>query len=517
MAPANRRPGTRSHPSSAQEMSSEDCPLLELDGDENQPNEASLAQQNDVDTIGNTEFYSPQYDNPSALMPDNDDDYALKEYMASQEQISNSFNQQVQEEFQLNFNNDDSSAGDNDINEDEEVDNNNSFPAYTQNTLDAASILVGGFDSSNAANNDDTSTNSSDANNQSSAAPSVAERLMPSLLPSRLNDNTADAEFVRKHNEFNRKHGTDVSFDLPTAVAAADAIVNSLPPDDDAELAKQISSGLQKDGIVGLSAEEHAHVDNCDEGKNNKKHSQNQSRLESMFFDTIQKHGGHLAVLAMDQKIDSHHTVERGMVDKRFCSVVGGDKNPDKHKTFNDCSVLCSQKWHCTTGKNKGQKLQPSTFDKHLEQLAIMFTEKGIKHNHTNDFNKNGQFHGAVKTMWGKICEKDPSFGTGSDRARTDPQLCCKFIQAIRNKKMCPHENPEHLVICIVFIFGFYLGLRGSTEHMNSMTDQLCLGECSMEDGQDLAGLRWGGVKTPFSKMNQLKFCLLYTSDAADE
>jgi len=144
------------------------------------------------------------------------------------------------------------------------------------------------------------------------------------------------------------------------------------------------------------------------------------------------------------------------MVDKRFYSVVGGDKNPDKHKMFNNCLVLCtsSQKLHCTTGKNKGQKLQPSTFDKHLEQLTIAFTEKGIKHNYANDFNKNGQFHGAavVKTMWGKIREKHPSFGTGSDCARTDLQLCRKFIQAIRDKKTRPHDNPEHLVICVVII-----------------------------------------------------------------
>jgi len=472
MAPVSRRPGTRSNPSSTQEATVDEYPLLSFEDEQQEQQEPILTQ---MEEDHDDHQYTPQFDNPSAIMPDDDDDYALKEYMASQEQISNQFQEEVSQEFNLDC---DASSADE---EEQQQDNNNNHelvPTYTQNTLDAASILVGGFDDTNAVNN-----------NTSSAPVSAATLPQPE-----------DADFIRKYNEFNRKNGINVSFNLPTSSAVADA-----PLDDDTELAKMISSSLRKDGIAGLSEEERAHVENCNEGKNNKKYSQNQERLEAMFFDTVEKYGGHLSILSTDRKINPYHTVERGMMDKRFYSVVGGDKNPDKHKILNDCLVLCSQKWYCQTGKNKGNKLQPSTFDKYLEQLTIVFSEKGLKYNYANDFNKNGQFHGVVKSMWGKIREKDPSFGTGSDRARTDPQLYRKFIQAIKEKKISPYEDPEHLVICVIFIFGFYLGLRGSSEHTNLQIDQLYIGEYSMEDGPDLAGLRWGGVKVPFSKCKQLK------------
>jgi len=483
MASFSRRPGTRSHPSSTQEAYLQDFPPLQLDDGNNQEQHV-LTQVEEFGRVNvsfstNENEYRPQLDNPSQILPDDDDDYALKAYMASQDQISQRFDEEVQQEFELDFN-EESSVDDNDKDVDDN-NNNNVPPNYTQNTLDAASILVGGFEASVAVNNTATVNNHATAtrNNQ---------------------DEDVDSEFMRKYHEFNRKHGIDI--DLPTALATVAAVA---PVNDDDVLAKQISSGLRKDGIAGLSPDERAHVENCTEGKNNKKYIQNQTRLEQMFFDTIKRYGGHLTILATDEKVNPFHTVERGMIDKRFYSVVGGEKNPDKHKIFNDCLVLCSQKWFCTTGKNKGQKLQPSTFDKYLEQLTIVFAEKGIKYNYANDFNKNGDFHGVVKSMWSKIREKNPSFGTGDDRARTDPNLYRKFIQAISDRKICPYDDPEHLVLCVIFVFGFYLGLRGSTEHMNLMVDQLYIGEYSMEDGPDLAGLRWGGVKVPFSKMKQLK------------
>jgi len=185
--------------------------------------------------------------------------------------------------------------------------------------------------------------------------------------------------------------------------------------------------------------------------------------------------------------------------------VLGGEKNADKHKMFNDCLVCCGMKWCCLNGPNKGKQLQPSAFAKHMEQLTIVFAEKGIRYDFGIDFNRKGEFHGVLKTQWNKIREDDPSHGTGANRARTDPDLFIKFLAAIKNKKIRPCEEPEHLCLCVIFAFGFCLGLRGSSEHMDLKTSQLYIGECTMADGQDLCGLKWGGLKVPHSKTRQLK------------
>jgi len=82
--------------------------------------------------------------------------------------------------------------------------------------------------------------------------------------------------------------------------------------------------------------------------------------------------------------------------------------------------------------------------------------------------------------------------------------LVRKFIQAIRDKKIRPYEDPEHCLITIIFILGYYCGLRGSSEHIDLDSEMVCIGEHTVEDGPELAGLKWAGVKVPFSKTNQL-------------
>ena len=69
---------------------------------------------------------------------------------------------------------------------------------------------------------------------------------------------------------------------------------------------------------------------------------------------------------------------------------------------------------------------------------------------------------------------------------------------------MRPYEDPEHLLICVIFILGFYCGLRGSSKHVDLSAEDFCIGEYTVEDGEELAGLKWFGVKVPWSKTNQL-------------
>lgn len=157
------------------------------------------------------------------------------------------------------------------------------------------------------------------------------------------------------------------------------------------------------------------------------------------------------------------------------------------------------------SGPNKGKPYEPSTFDKYMEQLTLVFQDAGVQHSYAQDFNKGGEFHGIVLEKWNQIRQEDPKFGTGSNRARVDTDLFTKFVSAIRSGEIRPYEDREHLVICIIFVLGFYCGLRGSDEHVNLMTENIFMGEYTAADGEDLCGLKYVGIKVPFSKAKQLK------------
>lgn len=122
----------------------------------------------------------PQLDNPSALLPDDNNDYALKDYMASQEEVNRykqeQFKKDLENEFQLSLEEDESS------NDGEETQQQVNNAAHTQGTFEAANVLATGFFAFNNAatalipnNNNITSVaNNNIVNNPTSAAQSAA-------------------------------------------------------------------------------------------------------------------------------------------------------------------------------------------------------------------------------------------------------------------------------------------------------------------------------------------------------
>jgi len=159
-----RHMATRGHPSSTQQDAN-DYPGIALDEDDgvDDSNLLTIGEDSNEFVINDSNYnYAPQFDNPSFLLPDDEDDYALKEHLNSQQQLheqqQQAFQQELEQEFDLDFNNQDNSSDDEE--EDKEVDHddtvaadvNNSTHHCTQGTLDAASILVGGFDSNNIQN-----------------------------------------------------------------------------------------------------------------------------------------------------------------------------------------------------------------------------------------------------------------------------------------------------------------------------------------------------------------------------
>ena len=495
MTPVSRRPGTRSNPSSTQEDNWEEFPLLQLDGNDNQERHVltqdAFCRVNVSFSVNDNEC-RPQLDNPSNLLPDDDDDYALKECMASQEEANRheqeEFKNQLESEFQLSCEAAHSSE-DEDEDEDEEPNGNNNI-TYTQGTFEAASVLAGGFFASVDAEADNNIT--SEVNN--SNVHNTGGRPCPGMIG-------------RDEN------GSQVIDNSASTVASTSNAVST--PDNDAaptpkrNIAAELANQMRAHGFAGLSEEDKQHVENSkDEGKNAKKHINTQESLEKRFMDALAAYGGIelLKSLGTEMMPNPNDMSEQSPIDYKFYAVVGGAKSADKHKIMNDCLVLCAMKWTNKSGKNKGKQHEPSTFAKYMDNLSYVFKEKGVQYSYSVDFNKKGQFHGILKKKWAEARKENPKFGTAPNKARVEQALFRKFVNAIRNKDITPYTNPEHLCICVIFILGFYCGLRGSEEHIDLSIDDICAlaGECQDEDGEDLVGLKWAGVQVPFSKIGQL-------------
>ena len=413
---AHRRQATRNNPSSTQQES--ELPSFRFDDEEEESADAEpVLTQFGVDEDEDVNAYTLQLDNPLALLPDDDDDYALKEHMASQQQISQheqeEFKESLEKEFDLCFN----EANDNDDEAADEapVNNNNNTYHCTQGALDAASVLVGGFDNG--------------------PCPGVVLRK---------HDEESMEEFYRHcgRTDFGPRDNNSTINDSNTA-----------PPvhlDNDGALADQIATNLRKDGITGLTEEEREFVANVKQGKNSTKHKATQESLKHRFFERLAMCGGHVAPLATEQQPNPHDLSDEAPNDYRWFSVVGGAKNASKTKIINDSFVCVAMKWTCKTGPNKGRHCEASTFDKCMEQLTLIFQDDGVQCSYSKDFNKGGEFHGICKPQWDAIRKVDSKFGAGRNCARTGKELFTKFASPIRNGDIQPFENAEDSLLCVV-------------------------------------------------------------------
>ena len=494
MAGFSRRPATRERVSSTQEEATEDdvnFSPLNLDGEDTQQQERiQLTQVDDFGvvnvTFGNSE-HTPQHDNPSQHLPgdENDRDTALEEFLSSE---SKNPVENGEQEFSLEIETTDDEEDEEDDNN--TVDNNTNVPSYTQRTLEAASVLMSGFN-----DNEDATAEASSASLGTSCGTFAGHCNL-----------TAGQKKRRTCRLGSNEDDDDVEEESENQIEepVIEKEATTKPP---TPLAASIAAQLRADGLTGtgLTIEEQNFIDNVDEGKNKKAYDESQVRHEKRFFETLATCGGKvLAPLATEMLANPHDQEERDRLDRSFYAIVGGEKNADKHQTLNKCFTICGCKWNCLTGSNKGKRIQPNSFCKMMQCLSYLFNRKGVQCTFNDDFNSKGDFHGVMKVTWREERKKDPSHGTGSNQARVDSSLVRKFIQAIRDGTMCPYTDPEHCLICVIFILGCYCGLRGSSEHVDLASEMVHIGEYTVEDGPDLAGLRWGGVKVPFSKTNQL-------------
>jgi hypothetical protein len=301
-------------------------------------------------------------------------------------------------------------------------------------------------------------------------------------------------------SNFNNDNGENIPPPIAHSNSNSDKSTNSRISDED--LAAKIAASLKADGLDNLEDDESDLINNCKRGKNEKKYSQRQLSLEKKWFNTIEEYGGK-TLAPLLQIVPMNHD-NGASEDYAFYNIVGGEKTHNKHSIMNSCLMLMTVKWKVEAGKDAGNPLQPSSFAQYMKVLFYLFSDKGIQYKHDKDFNRIGEFHGVLIDKWNAIREKDPSYGIGKNKARVDPDFVNMFIKAIKDGVLKPYENREDLLRSIIFINGYYLGLRGASEQSDLLMCNVYAGVYQREDGDDIAGLRWCGVKVPFSKTSKL-------------
>lgn len=345
----------------------------------------------------------------------------------------------------------------------EEDARNNQHPVLTQRTADGANALLSLFN----------------ANDQPQQQPNqdFQQPLLPQPQP--LQESSS--------NNSNSSNGN-----------ASNGSLNS-------NLVASIAATLKNDGLDCLEPEEKNLVNNCQRGKNDKTYNNKQKALEEKFFSTLKLYGGKTFEPLLELvPADYSHGQE---MDYAFYNQLGGEKNYDSKVIMNSALILMVVKWKKESGKKEeiGKPLQPNTFNQYMKLLFYLFKAKGIQFEYDKDFNRPGEFHGVLIDQWNAIRAKDPTFGTCKNRARVDPDFVRIFIKAIEDGTLKPYEDAVDLLRCVIFINGYYLGLRGRTEQADLLMANVFVGRYTISDGEELAGMNWAGVKVPFSKTQQLK------------
>ena len=252
-----------------------------------------------------------------------------------------------------------------------------------------------------------------------------------------------------------------------------------------------------------LNDEELAFIDGTANGKNKKKYEETKLSLERRFIQTVKDFGGSSMLPYLDKEWMDHGN---GPVqDFALYRLCGGQKSPQKKQVLEYCLILCAMKWQCESGTNKGKPLQPCSFNTMMKQLSYVWKDKGIEFNFAKDFNHAGGFHGVLIKRWNEIRKADPSYGTHPNKSKPDMQYTKKLVEAISNGAI-DLNDPKQLQLVVTFILGYYVGLRGSQEHVDLMMAMTERGVYTVEDGGvDLAGLKYFGVRIPYHKANQLK------------
>ena len=272
---------------------------------------------------------------------------------------------------------------------------------------------------------------------------------------------------------------------------------------------------VEMEGLVGGGIDsEVAQLENDNiRGGNTAAYNQSQLSQERKFFETINKYGG-VALHTLLNRVPSNYS-NGTIIDYHFFNAVGGNKDDDKKWTLNKCLSLCAIKYVLVGGsaERRGLPLQPNSFVQHMKLLFYVLNSKGIKFDFVKDFNKKGEFHGLVITVWEKARSIDSSFGTKPNEAQFMEDSDKRVMEALR-EGVFDLDKAQDLLEVVMYIIGRYCALRGNKEQHELKTEHVFLGRYSNEDAsEDLCGLRYVGIWMPWSKTVKLSFKKTVASD----
>jgi hypothetical protein len=291
------------------------------------------------------------------------------------------------------------------------------------------------------------------------------------------------------HEEANEEDGTEGPAPLELIMTDADEIAKALEMDNN----ESLDFDDKELELLGTAE---------NQGKRTKKTETKIQKLVERWFETLRLHGGtileNLLVKAPADYCDGRKE------DFAFFNVLGGEKTYGKTLILNKCCILCGMKWLCLNGTNKGKPLSPKSFTKYMGIIFFEFKSKrGLKYDFKTDFDEKGQFHSVMIVSWHNIRLKDPSFGTRKHNAQFDWEADPKIRKAITDGVLKPYENPEHLLLVVLYVLGRMFLLRGCKE-MSTLNHHDTYGGVYGRDMGELGGNEYEAITIAESKTNRL-------------
>jgi hypothetical protein len=187
--------------------------------------------------------------------------------------------------------------------------------------------------------------------------------------------------------------------------------------------------------------------------------------------------------------------------DRRLYATLRGTKTAVKKAILNRALNIWTIK--IENKKVPGQPLDANSHEQQVKYLFRSFKDRGIEYEST-DFKGPGEFLGVLKEDWKGKKVVDPTFATRRTKPEFDEDGDEKFEKLLQDGTLKPYDNSHHLLICIVWGLGRYLGFRGQDEIVNSRWSQFQI--TTYKSGPD-QGLRKveAQIKDGFDKTNNLK------------
>jgi hypothetical protein len=142
-----------------------------------------------------------------------------------------------------------------------------------------------------------------------------------------------------------------------------------------------------------------------------------------------------------------------------------------------------------------------------LKLLFATFRSKGIKFNHLNDFNGDGEYHAVLRKIWLQEMEKDETFASGIGTSTFDYEADKKIRDAYKDTDFDPLSNSDSPKAYddrrryLIFVLGRYFLIRGRKELTYLKWSQVNFCEAT----ENKVPVKYVEIKIEWDKSNQLK------------